>query len=277
MGIREFNFAADDYFPDPRSTPSMSVCRAARFYGFKSLSGAYDAAARGDLPTIRNGSRLLVPTGRLAHQLQLTFPEPPEPPEPPEVKIAGDPHRGQVIETGERTTTRSYRAVCATCGWVSKSTHHYSAACAGLGRHCATAGAARSYDRGVPDTEPDRFPDPRVEPTMTVERAGRFLGLRSRTGAYDAASRGDLPTIRVGSRIMVLTAALARQLQIVPPQPTTSSPAPAAPSHHGKVTNSGDNAASMLYRGTCSCGWTGKATHHFGGARADLANHNSTA
>jgi excisionase family DNA binding protein len=36
----------------------------------------------------------------------------------------------------------------------------------------------------------------------TVEQAGRMLGF-SRKGSYDLAKRGDLPTIRLGRRIVV--------------------------------------------------------------------------
>lgn len=47
---------------------------------------------------------------------------------------------------------------------------------------------------------------------MTVARAGRFYGLRSRNAAYDAVAKGDIPSIRLGRRIMVPTATAARQL-----------------------------------------------------------------
>jgi excisionase family DNA binding protein len=42
---------------------------------------------------------------------------------------------------------------------------------------------------------------------ITVEEAGRFLQL-SRSAAYRAAARGDIPTIRVGRRLLVPTAKL---------------------------------------------------------------------
>lgn len=61
----------------------------------------------------------------------------------------------------------------------------------------------------------DGFPDPRTRPTMTVEEAGRWLGL-SRSSVYDAAASGELPTIRIGRRLMVPTAALAQMLALVP-------------------------------------------------------------
>lgn len=46
--------------------------------------------------------------------------------------------------------------------------------------------------------------------------AGRILGL-SRQSAYDAATRGDIPTIRIGRRLLVPTAALRRMLQLDDP------------------------------------------------------------
>lgn len=57
-------------------------------------------------------------------------------------------------------------------------------------------------------------PDPEVQPTMTIwPEAGRALGL-SRSAAYDAANRGDIPVIRIGRVLRVPTAALRRILQL---------------------------------------------------------------
>jgi excisionase family DNA binding protein len=47
--------------------------------------------------------------------------------------------------------------------------------------------------------------------TLTVPEAGRRLGL-SRNGAYEAAARGDLPTVRIGGRIFVPTRAIEAML-----------------------------------------------------------------
>ena len=38
--------------------------------------------------------------------------------------------------------------------------------------------------------------------TITIDEAARELGL-SRNAAYDAAKRGELPTIRMGKRLLV--------------------------------------------------------------------------
>ena len=51
-------------------------------------------------------------------------------------------------------------------------------------------------------------PESRV---LGVEEAGRLLGL-GRTAAYDAAARGELPTIRFGRRLVVPRARLAALL-----------------------------------------------------------------
>lgn len=50
---------------------------------------------------------------------------------------------------------------------------------------------------------------------MTVEEAGTALGI-SRGSAYEAARSGDLPTIRIGRRLVVPTAALRRMLALDP-------------------------------------------------------------
>lgn len=47
--------------------------------------------------------------------------------------------------------------------------------------------------------------------TYSVEEAGQLLGI-SRNSAFEAARRGDLPTIRIGRRLLVPKAALERLL-----------------------------------------------------------------
>jgi excisionase family DNA binding protein len=49
------------------------------------------------------------------------------------------------------------------------------------------------------------LPDPIAEPTISVERAGRLMGV-SRNSAYEAARTGELPVLRVGRRLLVPTA-----------------------------------------------------------------------
>jgi excisionase family DNA binding protein len=51
--------------------------------------------------------------------------------------------------------------------------------------------------------------------TVSVTDAARQLGI-GRNQAYEAAARGELPTIRIGKRILVPKAALARLLQQAP-------------------------------------------------------------
>lgn len=58
------------------------------------------------------------------------------------------------------------------------------------------------------------LPDAAVQPTMRLwPDVGGLLGL-SRASTYEAAKRGEIPTIRFGSRIVVPTAALRRLLQL---------------------------------------------------------------
>lgn len=44
-----------------------------------------------------------------------------------------------------------------------------------------------------------------LPPTLTVEQAGQLLGI-SRRSAYRAANTGELPTIKLGRRLLVPTA-----------------------------------------------------------------------
>jgi excisionase family DNA binding protein len=47
--------------------------------------------------------------------------------------------------------------------------------------------------------------------TISVEEAGRQLGL-SRNSAYQAAGRGEIPTIKIGRRLLVPIVAFERLL-----------------------------------------------------------------
>ncbi len=61
---------------------------------------------------------------------------------------------------------------------------------------------------------PIGVPDPRDRPTLDLwPETGRYLGL-SKCSTYDAAHRGEIPTIRIGRRLLVPTAALRRMLQL---------------------------------------------------------------
>ena len=48
--------------------------------------------------------------------------------------------------------------------------------------------------------------------TISVPEAGRWLGI-GRNAAYEAARRGDIPTIRIGRLLRVPVAALERKLE----------------------------------------------------------------
>lgn len=52
-----------------------------------------------------------------------------------------------------------------------------------------------------------------LPPTISVEEAGRVLGL-SRSAAYRAADRGELPTIRLSGRLYVPTPKLLAMLGV---------------------------------------------------------------
>lgn len=60
--------------------------------------------------------------------------------------------------------------------------------------------------------------DPETNPTCTLGETADLLGI-CRTSAYAAAKCGDLPTISIGRRLLVPTAALRRLLQLDDPQP----------------------------------------------------------
>lgn len=71
---------------------------------------------------------------------------------------------------------------------------------------------------------PDRaLPSAHEQPTLTVEEAGAWCGL-GRSAAYEAARRGDIPTLRFNRSLRVPTAKLRLMLGL-DPDPSGSSPA----------------------------------------------------
>jgi len=50
---------------------------------------------------------------------------------------------------------------------------------------------------------------------MTVSEAGAALRL-GRNGVYEAIRRGDIPSIRIGRRLLIPKAALVRMLDAIP-------------------------------------------------------------
>jgi len=54
-------------------------------------------------------------------------------------------------------------------------------------------------------------PDAASHPTMQVDDVAKALGL-SRAAAYNAVQTGEIPSIRIGRRIVVPTAAVRRML-----------------------------------------------------------------
>ena len=53
--------------------------------------------------------------------------------------------------------------------------------------------------------------DPKSRPTLSVEEAAEVLGI-ARSSAYQAAQRGEIPTLRFGRRLRVPTAQLVAML-----------------------------------------------------------------
>ena len=52
--------------------------------------------------------------------------------------------------------------------------------------------------------------------TLTIEQTAQLLGI-SRSAAYRAAAAGQIPTVRIGRRLLVPTARLLEMLGFEPP------------------------------------------------------------
>jgi hypothetical protein len=61
-------------------------------------------------------------------------------------------------------------------------------------------------------TATERIPNPEETPWVSVPEAGRMLCGLGRRASYEAARRGEIPTIRVGPRRMVVPTAQLRAL-----------------------------------------------------------------
>ena len=69
--------------------------------------------------------------------------------------------------------------------------------------HVAVIRPETTRRRPLGQSQHDQTKSPAAERLVyTVPEAGRLLGL-SRNGAYDAAKRGDIPTIRIGRLLLV--------------------------------------------------------------------------
>ena len=66
---------------------------------------------------------------------------------------------------------------------------------------------------GSPEGAPEKMAKGKVAETMSVPDAGLLYYGLSRNGSYDAAARGDIPTIRVGRLLRVPIAAMERRLR----------------------------------------------------------------
>ena len=64
-----------------------------------------------------------------------------------------------------------------------------------------------------------RFGMTELVKTMTVPDAGRIYYGLSRNGSYEAAKRGDIPTIKIGRLLRVPVRALEEMLNAVSRQP----------------------------------------------------------
>ena len=56
-------------------------------------------------------------------------------------------------------------------------------------------------------------PDPAAEPTMHMDKVAKAFHI-SRPTAYEAVKNGTIPSIKVGRRVVVPTAAVRRMLQL---------------------------------------------------------------
>lgn len=54
-------------------------------------------------------------------------------------------------------------------------------------------------------------PDPIVQPLLTADEVAPIIGC-GRTAVHDAIARGEIPSVRIGARVLIPTAALRREV-----------------------------------------------------------------
>lgn len=62
------------------------------------------------------------------------------------------------------------------------------------------------------------LPDPSTEPTLKAPRAAAILGVSERH-VYAAIERGEIPSVRLGKRIIIPTAEFLAKYRLVPSTP----------------------------------------------------------
>lgn len=80
------------------------------------------------------------------------------------------------------------------------------------------AGVSMPRPRSTALKPPVSVADLTSRAVISVAEAGQLLGL-SRSSAYQAAQRGEIPTLRIGGRILVPTAPLLEMLGLRNPRP----------------------------------------------------------
>jgi excisionase family DNA binding protein len=83
----------------------------------------------------------------------------------------------------------------------------------------------------MPTATAVQLPDPRIEPTISIQRARALTGL-GRDKVYEAIRAGIIPSIRVGQAVRIPTARLLEEVlglrvpELFPPLPDIPAPEP---------------------------------------------------
>ena len=66
----------------------------------------------------------------------------------------------------------------------------------------------------LPEWLPEWLRETLSKPTMSIPETGKALGIESRNGSYEAAKRGEIPTVQVGRLKRVPTIWTRKQLML---------------------------------------------------------------
>ena len=137
-------------------------------------------------------------------------------------QLLGTSQASVIPDPSGRPVVPDQRAVLTLpAAWAQNPRELREALALGSGEGSAPSGSAPRTVAGAVAPAEERL-------VFTVEEAAQLLGI-SRSFAYEAVQRGEIPSMRIGRRILVPKAALQRQLHAAGDRSGTESSEPIQP------------------------------------------------
>lgn len=102
-----------------------------------------------------------------------------------------------------------------------------------------------SFSTLSPRTAPTMLPDPSQQPLLKPDQVVGLIPGMGRSAIYEALSRGDLPSIRIGSRLFIPTQQLLIRLGLLPGMSPTGPDTHARSSEREPESSGGEGAPGL--------------------------------